>query len=193
MKITAIKKIIPVLVMAFVSCAAADYQLEIPLEFSGMELKTGGKIPSEIRQQLLYAESINAYHFEIQNRNTYFKDIYFWKKNNRVIKIRLENSTVTSKDYNEEDCAPEKILEICENLYGGGTVSPHKPFSGTNPVLNQLVTVNWRVNQQPRATNNISIEYTYLPKENFEKIKHETTGYTYWYTITYTLIQEPRK
>jgi hypothetical protein len=95
----------------------------------------------------------------------------------------LERSNLNLSDYNEDDCKPEMVLNICNNLYGSSNrIDKGNKLFPDHHVLGKFVTRKWNMGR-------INIEYLYLPLIEFDKIKNSLPDdYLYWYNIVYSYL-----
>jgi hypothetical protein len=133
------------------------------------DFKLNGRIPREIKKELMYADSVNAYYYKSENSLKIFDTVYFYMKWDRIEKIILYSYIDLEDDFTFEEYKPEYVMKICKDAYGEPeTEWLRQPFTTPESPAEYTVRCRWEI-------DNITITYYYLPYNDFKKLKAVTS------------------
>jgi hypothetical protein len=150
-----------------IGVAAAD-------ELYEYDFKLNDRIPKEIKKELRYVDSINAYYYTSVDSPKIFHAVYFYMNWGRIRKISLRSVIRIEDNFTWEDYKPAYVMKILKDAYGESetayTISRFVDgFEGNDSAIYNQVICKWKI-------NNVIIEYYYIPYNDYTKLKQLALG-----------------
>jgi hypothetical protein len=134
------------------------------------DFKLNDRIPREIKKELKYADSINAYYYTSEDSEKIFDMAYFYLKRGRLVRIFLSSYINLRGDFILEEYKPEYVLKICKDEYGEPEMEWIKlPLVSSEEPAEYTLKCKWKI-------DNVTITYYYLPYKYFKEVKAATSG-----------------
>jgi hypothetical protein len=138
------------------------------------DFKLNDRIPKEIKKELRYVDSINAYYYTSVDSPKIFHTVYFFMRWGRIKKISLKSNIKLDGDFTRDVYKPEYIMKICKNAYGEPITEYRRNqhvggLENGDSIEGNFLISQWKI-------NNIIVEYYYLSYDDFDALKLATLG-----------------
>ncbi|MDR1253066.1 MAG: hypothetical protein LBK62_13030 [Treponema sp.] len=133
------------------------------------DFKLYDRIPREIKEELGYADSINAYWYNSENSAKIFNKAYFYLKWNKIVQISLSSVIGLESDFTLEEYKPEYVMKVCKDAYGEPETEWKRYRSDADYPAGKSLACRWKI-------NNVIVEYSYLPYNDFNELKAAALG-----------------
>jgi hypothetical protein len=155
-----------------------ENKIIIPNEFIDFHLVLNKRLPADVLVKLRRLDSVYGYGYQINDDEKLFDAVDLFHERGTIKWIELKGYFYL-KDENENIIfyKPDRILEICNNLYGGTDLLYNESVN----LSKGLVVDKYR--RKIWILKNVTVSFLYLPKEDLDEIRNSNAQMVYYELI----------